>query len=129
MPPRRLLLILAEGGDEFAVLRLGSDGYAEAVLAELHSVAVAHDDAAVHQIVVTVWSPTEELNCALIWPFSNVWTQFNWKFATLKSRQKSNICDFTTFTTFLMILLVISFEKCNFATENVIEKCKFELIS
>ena len=45
-------MILAEGGDEFAVLTLGADGDAEAVLTELYAIAVSDDDALIHEVVV-----------------------------------------------------------------------------
>ena len=47
---------MAEGGDEFAVLALGTDGDAEAVLAELHAGAVSDDDALIHEVVVDAGS-------------------------------------------------------------------------
>ena len=49
---------MAEGGDEFAVLALGTDGDAEAVLAELHAGAVSDDDALIHEVVVDAGSVT-----------------------------------------------------------------------
>ena len=54
--PEKLLLILAEGGDEFAVLTLGADGDAEAVLTELHTGAISDDDALIHKEVVDAGS-------------------------------------------------------------------------
>ena len=49
---RGLILVLTQGGNQLAVFGLGADGDAQAVLTELHAVAVANDDALIHQIVV-----------------------------------------------------------------------------
>ena len=43
---------MTEGGDKFAVLCLGTDGDAEAVVAELDARAISDDDAAIDEIVV-----------------------------------------------------------------------------
>ena len=45
-------MILSEGCYQFSVFCLCADGDAETVLAELHAMAVTHDDALVDQIVV-----------------------------------------------------------------------------
>ena len=43
---------LPQGREQFVVLRAGSDGDTQAVLAELYTATVANDDAFVYEVVV-----------------------------------------------------------------------------
>ena len=45
---------MTESSDEFAVLCFCANGDAQTVQAELHPMTVAHDDSAIHQLIVNL---------------------------------------------------------------------------